>query len=260
MKKLATVLIALTLLGALAGCGKSSKGTAPVDPASTGPKSREEATPIAQQSAQMAASYVQQVRSLIGVATVPGSRPARVRPLAALGGSADTSSWTYSLQGYDAAGSPIDYVTQPEQLASLGMDWTWYYRSTGDSLLLEYHTRSHSLVDGFLSSATRYVSNATDTTHVAYDAYTSGYHLTYLYDGRWNFTNVTWEKGGVPSYPVAGSITISWRYVYDYTSGNQHSTGDIQVNCTITYNGTRYATAVVGNYTFTIDLESGAVS
>lgn len=261
MRKFATILAAFALLGTLAGCGgKGSKAAAPPPPASGGPQSREEALPVAQLSAQMVASYLGQVKSLIGVATVPGMRPARLRPLNAQGGAADTSSWTYSFQGYDATGAPINYVTQPELLSRLGMDWVWYYRSTGDSLLVEYDMRSHSLVDGLLASATRYVVSATDTMHSAYDGYTSGTHLVYLYDSRWQVNGVAWEKSGVPEYPVAGSITMHWHYVYDYTSGNQSYHWNYEVAGTVTFNGTKFATIVVGNYTFTVDLETGAVS
>lgn len=79
MRKIASLVIALVLVGSVTGCGKSSRSIAPVPSAggtggnTTGPKDRTEALQVAEQSGQMAASYVQQVRSLLTVATVPGA-------------------------------------------------------------------------------------------------------------------------------------------------------------------------------------------
>lgn len=265
MKKLGHLVTAFVLFAALTGCGKSSKGSSPTAPPPPGggtgePQTRSEAMPIAQQSAQLALSYVEQVQSLIGVVTVPGSKPARVRPSRGQAGAADTSSWTYTFQGYDATGAPIDYVTQQGQLASMSMDWVWFYRTTGDSLLLEIDMRSHSHVDGFLPAATRYVASATDTLHEAYDATSSGSHSTWLYDSRWQISNLAWEKSGTPAYPVAGTIVLHLHYVYDTTYNGSHYRGDYTVDGSITFNGTRYATIVIGTYTFTVDLETGTVS
>ncbi len=267
MKTLTRLTFALALLGALAGCGKSSRVTAPgatsQDPApSTGsdPRTREEARPIAQQSAQAATSYIQQVRSLVGVAVSPNAKPAAVQPHKGPADASDSLSWTYAIQGYDAAGAPIDYVTQGALLASLGMDWRMVYRSTSDSLSSEFDWRSHSRVDGFLPAATRFVANATDTMSSAWRQQTATYRLVGLYDGWWKVTNLAWEKGGVPAYPVSGSITMHWRYVYEYTSSGQRTAGDLRADGTITFNGTRYASVVVAGFAFTVDLETGAVS
>ncbi len=194
------------------------------------------------------------------VVTVPGSKPARLRPQHAQAANADSSSWDYSFQGYDASGAPIDLATQSDQLASLGMDWRWYFRTASDSMTIEDDFRSHSRVDGFLASATRYVANATDTARVATDQIASNYHVVGFYDGHSTMTNLAWEKSGTPTYPVAGSIALHWHWVYDQTYNGQHYAGDWLVDGTITFNGTRYATAVIGNYTFTIDLVTGAVS
>jgi hypothetical protein len=260
MKRLASIALAFVLINLLAGCGKSSRATAP-SPAPRGSSiSRDEALPVAQQSADLVSSYVEQAKSLITVARIPGSKPAAQRPLRGLAGAADTSSWTYSLQGFDASGTPIDYVTQNDQLASMTMDWSWLYRTSGDSLVTEYDMRSHSRIDGFLPAATRFVANATDTMRVAVDEYLGSDHLVAVYDGAWQFINLSWEKSGVPTYPVAGTIHIHWHYVYDYTYAGQHTQGDYQVDCAITFNDTRYATITIGSYTFRCDLETGTVS
>jgi hypothetical protein len=260
MRKNASLALALALLGTLAGCGKSSMPTAPVTSSSSGPKTQSEAQQVAQQSAAMGNTYLEQAKSLLTVATGHGARPARVRPHKVLGTAADSTSFTYAFQGYDIGGNPIDWVTQRDQLASLAMDYRWYYKTNGDSLVLEEDVRSHGIVAGLEAAATRYVSNATDTMIVAYDGYSAGYHIISNYRGTSRVTNLTWEKSGTPPYPVAGTITQHWRVTYEYWHGTQHGTGDITTDATITFNGTRYASMQVGTYTFSLDLDTWTVS
>lgn len=260
MRKIASLALALALLGTLAGCGKSSKVTAPVTSSSGGPKTESEAKQVAQQSAAMGNTYLEQAKSLLRVATVHGAQPARVRPYKALGTAADSTSFTYALQGYDIGGNPIDWATHSDQLASLAMDYRWYYKTNGDSLLLEQDVRSHGNVAGLEATATRYVANATDTLFVVYNGYSAGYHIIYEYSGTSKVTNLEWEKSGTPTYPVAGAITLHWHWTYEYWYGAQHSTGNVETDATITFNGTRYASVRVGTYTFSLDLETGTVS
>ena len=259
MRKIASLALALALLGTLAGCGKSSKATAPAT-SSSGPKTESEAKQVAQQSAAMGNTYLEQAKSLLTVATVHGARPAVVRPYKDLGTAADSTSFTYALQGYDIGGNPIDWATQSNQLASLEMDYRWYYKTNGDSLLLEEDVRSHGNVAGLEAAATRYVASATDTMFVAYNGYSVGRHMIYDYAGTSKVTNLAWEKSGTPTYPVAGAITLHWHWTYEYWYGAQHGTGDINTDATITFNGTRYASVKVGTYTFSLDLETGTVS
>jgi len=260
MRRIASFALALVLLGMLTGCGKSSKSTAPVTNPSSGPQTQSEAQQVAQQSAAMANTYLEQAKSLLRVATVRGARPARVRPFNVLGTAADSTRFTYVLQGYDIGGNPIDWATQGKQLASLAMDYYWYYRTDSDSLHLEEDVRSHGKVAGLDSTATRYVANARDTVSVAYDGYSAGYHAIYDYSGTSNVTNLAWEKSAMPTYPVAGAITLHWHYTFEYWYGAQHGTGDVETDVTITFNGTRYASVQVGIYAFTLDLVTGAVS
>jgi predicted small lipoprotein YifL len=260
MRKIASLALALALLGTLAGCGKSSNATAPVTSSSSGPKTQSEAKQVAQQSATMGNIYLEQSKSLLRVATVHGARPALVRPYKGLGTAADSTSFTYALQGYDIGGNPIDWVTQGDQLASLAMDFRMYYKINRDSLLLEEDVRSHGIVAGLEAAATRYVSNATGTMFFASNAYSVGYHIISDYAGTAEVTNLAWEKSGTPIYPVAGAITQHWHGTYEYWYGAQHGTGDIVTDATITFNGTRYASVTVGTYTFTLDLETGTVS
>src|SRR5438552_3246212 len=89
MRKVASLALALALLGTLAGCGKSSKATAPAT-SSSGPKTESEAKQVAQQSAAMGNTYLEQAKSLLTVATVHGARPAVVRPYKDLGTAADS--------------------------------------------------------------------------------------------------------------------------------------------------------------------------
>ena len=260
MRKIAPVALAFALLGTLSGCGKSSMATAPVTSSSSGPKTQSEAKQVAQQSAAMGNTYIDQAKSLLTVATGHSARPARLRPYKDLGTAADSTSTTYAFQGYDINGSPIDWVTQRDLLASLTMDVRWYYRTSGDSLLLEDDVRSHSNVAGLEATATRYVANATDTIFVAYNGYSAGYHWIANYAGTSTVTNLAWEKSGTPAYPVAGAITQHWHMIYEYWHGAQHGTGDITTDATITFNGTRYASMQVGTYAFTLDLETWTVN
>jgi hypothetical protein len=242
MRRVASLALSLALFGTLAGCGKSSKATAPV---SSGPKTESEARQVAQQSAAMGSTYLEQAKSLLTVATVHGARPALVRPHGVLGTAADSTSFTYALQGYDIGGNPIDWATQSSQLASLAMAYRWYYKTNGDSLLLEEDLLSHGDVAGLQAAATRYVASATDTMFVAYNGYSMGYHMIYDYAGTSKVTNLAWEKSGTPTYPVAGAITLHWHWTYEYWYGAQHGTGDIETDATITFNGTRYASVNV---------------
>ena len=260
MRKIASLGLALALLGTLAGCGKSSKAIAPVTSSSSGPKTESEAKQVAQQSAVMGNTYLEQAKNLLRVATVHGARPELVRPDNVQGTAADSTSFTYALQGYDIGGSPINWVTQGDQLASLAMDYRLYYKTNRDSLLLEEDVRSHGTVAGLEAAATRYVANATDTMFVAYNGYSVGYHMIYDYPGRSMVTNLAWEKSGTPTYPVAGAITLHWHWIYEYWYGTQHGTGNIDTDATITFNGTRYASVTVGTYTFSLDLVTGTVS
>jgi hypothetical protein len=260
MRKIASLALALALLGTLAGCGKTSKATAPAAPSSGGPKTESEARQVAQQSAAMGNTYLDQAKSLLTVATVHGARPALVRPYRVEGAATDSTSFTYALQGFDIGGNPIDWATQGGQLASLAMDYRWYYKTNGDSLLLEEDIRSHGNVAGLEAAATRYVASATDTMFIVYNGYSMGYHTIYDYAGTSKVTNLAWEKSGTPTYPVAGAIALHWHVIYEYWYGAQHGTGDIETDATITFNGTRYASVRVGTYTFSLDLETGTVS
>jgi hypothetical protein len=260
MRTVASHALALALLGTLAGCGKSSMPTAPVTGSSSGPKTQSEARQVAQQSAVMGSTYFEQAKSLLAVATGHSARPARVRPYGALGTATDSTSLAWALQGYDINGNPIDWLTQRDQLASLKMDFRWYYKTNGDSLMIDSDLRSHSNVAGLEAAATRYVANATDTSFAAYNGYSAGYHMIYHSAGTSTTTNLTWEKSGTPAYPVAGTITQHWHMTYEYWYGAQHVTGDITTDATITFNGTRYASLQAGTYTFSLDLDTWTVS
>jgi len=259
-RKIASLALTLAMLGALAGCGKSSKATAPVTSSGTGPRTESEATQVAQQSAAMGNAYLDQAKGLVNVATGHSARPARVGPYNNLGRAADSTSTTYAFQGFDINGNPIDWVTQRDQLASLQMDFRWYYNTSSDSLLLDEDVRSHGIVAGFDAGSTRYVANAADSMLFAYNGYSAGYHAIYNYAGTSTVTNVAWEKSGAPAYPVAGAIMQHWHMTYEYWYGAQHGTGDITTDATITFNGTRYASMQVVTYLFSVDLETWTVT
>jgi len=259
-RTIAALTLAVCLLGALAGCGKSTKATAPVTNSSDDPTTESEAKEMAQQSVVMGNTYLEQAKSLINVATIRGAKPTRLHPYKAQGSADDSTSLDYALQGYDVDGHPIDWATQSDELASLGMDYRWYYRTSGDSLRLEYDVRSHGIVAGLEAAATRYVANARDSMFIAYDGYSVGYHWIWDYEARSEVSSLTWEKSGTLTYPVAGTITYHWAGTYEYWYSGQHSTGRMDTDVTITFNGTRYASVRTGAYTFTLDLETGIVT
>jgi len=257
--RIASLALALALLGTLAGCGKSAQPTAPVPSSSSGTTTQAEAQQVAQQSAAMARAYVVQAKSLLVLAHVPGARPASERPFKALSAT-DSTSFTYALQGYDIGGYPIDWARQHSQLASLAIDFRFYTRLTGDSLLSEGDLRSHGSVAGLDSAATRFVANASDSVFSTYNGYNAGYHTIYGYAATSQVTNLTWEKSGTPPYPVAGVFAERWHWAYEYWYGAQHGADSFDAEVRITFNGTQFASMQVGTYTFTLDLETWTVS
>src|SRR5262245_42205638 len=259
---IASLALAVALLGTLAGCGKSAAPTAPVPDSGnvSGPSAQTEARQVAQQSATMAVAYLARAKSLLTLVRVPGARPAAERPFKDLATASDSISFTYSFQGYDIKGNPIDWARQGNLLASLAMDFRWYLESNSDSLTFQYDVRSHGRVDGLEAAATQFVANGTDTLFATSNACFSGYHVVSDCVATSQVTNLTWEKSGAPAYAVAGAFAEHWQGAYEYWYGAQHGTGIIDFAVTITFNGTRYASMQVGAYTFTLDLETGAVS
>jgi hypothetical protein len=142
----------------------------------------------------------------------------------------------------------------------VGIDYHYYFRTQSDSLLAYWDNGAHMMVSGLQSTSTRFVANATDTLQYDEDYRSAGTHWIADYHGTSKATHVAWEKTWVPAYAVAGSITTHWRYAYEYWSGTQHVTGNMEADCVITYNGSRYATVTVNSYTFTLDLQTGILS
>ena len=117
MRKMASLALALALLGTLAGCGKSSKATAPVTSSSSGPKTESEAKQVAQQSAAMGNTCLEQAKSLPHRGNRP-RRPAGKRaPVQGPGYRRRQHELYVCAPGYDISGDPIDWAMQSDQLA-----------------------------------------------------------------------------------------------------------------------------------------------
>ncbi len=253
---------ALAVIAPLTGCGKSTSAVRPTTPAG-GELTRENADQMAQRSASMvlAGGALSNTNAVV-FASFAGGTAARqhARPAAVGTVTTDSSSYSYVLHAYDATGQEIDWtVPGHAPVARVATQWLFHVESTSDSLSFRWHTTGAYDYSGFEAAATRWVVSGAQDDDWAMDMLAPPYHWIWHYVGHSQATGVTWEKSLTPSYPVAGRITLHWSGTWDHTDGANHSAGAAAADCTITFDGTRYASLVVGTYHYRLDLVTGEI-
>ena len=85
------------------------------------------------------------------------------------------------------------------------MDYRWYYKTNRDSLLLSKRTYARTATSPASKPPRRGTwRSATDTMFVAYNGYSSGYHMIYDYAGTSKVTNLAWGEERDADVPGRG--------------------------------------------------------
>lgn len=107
---------------------------------------------------------------------------------------------------------------------------------------------------GLAGAETQRTWNGTGESHVTRSRHTDGVDRSYDLDCNATVTDVVVPvPNGDERYPLSGSITIHCTVTF---VGGPRDGETVERNITITFNGTRTATATIGDRTFDIDLKT----
>ncbi|MBK6734058.1 MAG: hypothetical protein IPG61_08185 [bacterium] len=198
-----------------------------------------------------------------------------------LGGTLKDDDWLWNYEStfFAADGTPVD-LSADSWSAVERMRTSWEFRWSwdldfGDDYYSHGHCRGIYDLSGIGATATRYVLNgsADDSSsyRFSYEEPSGAYGWHDEGVANWHETNtdVRWSKdydyeAGTGLYPLSGESSFAmydqWTSSWHDSEGRGNESETFSGTLRITYNGTRYVPVIVdGQYTFTLDLDSGEI-